>query len=134
MGGAGISDGDELIVNRALEPRDGSVVVAVLDGALTVKRLRITQGGVVLQAENPEYPDIRFLERGSPDGPHLAAIATDRRSLGNGQTTASKILALKRPHLVPIYGSVIAKQVGMRDSGGQWLSRWEVSCTVADYS
>ncbi|WP_373427825.1 LexA family protein [Arthrobacter sp. W4I7] len=39
---AGISDGDELIVNRAMEPSDGSVVVAVLDGELTVKRLRIT--------------------------------------------------------------------------------------------
>ena len=37
MEGAGISDGDELIVNRALEPRDGSVVVAVLDGELTIK-------------------------------------------------------------------------------------------------
>ena len=59
MEGAGISDGDELIVNRALEPRDGSVVIAVLDGELTVKRLRITRGGVVLQAENPKYPDIR---------------------------------------------------------------------------
>jgi DNA polymerase V len=55
---AGISDGDELIVNRALEPRDGSVVVAVLDGELTIKRLRITRTGVVLQAENPKYPDI----------------------------------------------------------------------------
>ena len=59
MEGAGISDGDELIVNRALEPRDGSVVIAVLDGELTVKRLRITGTGVVLQAENPKYPDIR---------------------------------------------------------------------------
>ena len=59
MEGAGISDGDELIVNRALEPRDGSVVVAVLDGELTVKRLRLTGSGVVLQAENPRYPDIR---------------------------------------------------------------------------
>jgi DNA polymerase V len=59
MEGAGISDGDELIVNRALEPRDGSVVVAVLDGELTVKRLRITHAGVVLQAENPKYPDIK---------------------------------------------------------------------------
>ncbi|MDZ4351670.1 MAG: translesion error-prone DNA polymerase V autoproteolytic subunit [Arthrobacter sp.] len=58
MAGAGISDGDELIVNRALEPVDGSVVVAVLDGELTVKRLRITRAGVVLQAENPAYPDI----------------------------------------------------------------------------
>ncbi len=59
MEGAGISDGDELIVNRALEPRDGSVVIAVLDGELTVKRLRITRTGVVLQAENPKYQDIR---------------------------------------------------------------------------
>jgi DNA polymerase V len=59
MEGAGISDGDELIVNRALEPKDGSVVIAVLDGELTVKRLRLTARGVVLQAENPKYPDIR---------------------------------------------------------------------------
>lgn len=56
---AGISDGDELIVNRALEPKDGSVVIAVLDGELTVKRLRITAAGVLLQAENPNYPDVR---------------------------------------------------------------------------
>ncbi|MFF2317752.1 LexA family protein [Arthrobacter sp. NPDC058097] len=59
MEGAGISDGDELIVNRALEAQDGSVVVAVLDGELTIKRLRITPAGVVLQAENPAYPDIQ---------------------------------------------------------------------------
>ena len=59
MEGAGISDGDELIVNRALEPKDGSVVIAVLDGELTIKRLRITSTGVVLEAENPKYPDIR---------------------------------------------------------------------------
>jgi DNA polymerase V len=38
---------------------DGSVVVAILDGELTIKRLRITSTGVVLQAENPSYPDIR---------------------------------------------------------------------------
>ena len=59
MEGAGISDGDELIVNRALDPKDGSVVIAVLDGELTIKRLRITGSGVVLQADNPRYPDIR---------------------------------------------------------------------------
>lgn len=58
MEGAGISDGDELIVNRALTPQDGSVVVAILDGELTVKRLRITRRGVVLQAENSDYPDL----------------------------------------------------------------------------
>ena len=59
MEGAGISDGDELIVDRALEPKDGSVVIAVLDGELTIKRLRITPRGVLLQAENANYPDIR---------------------------------------------------------------------------
>lgn len=58
MEGAGISDGDELIVDRALSPNDGSVVVAILDGELTVKRLRITVRGVVLQAENASYPDL----------------------------------------------------------------------------
>lgn len=56
---AGISDGDELIVNRAMQPKDGSVVVAVLDGELTIKRLRITAHGVVLQADNPDFPDIK---------------------------------------------------------------------------
>lgn len=58
MTGAGISDGDELIVDRSLEPADGNVVVAVLDGELTIKRLRITARGVVLAAENPSFPDI----------------------------------------------------------------------------
>lgn len=56
---AGISDGDELLVNRALEPKDGSVVIAVLDGELTIKRLRVTPSGVTLQADNPDYPDIK---------------------------------------------------------------------------
>ncbi|WP_026533868.1 translesion error-prone DNA polymerase V autoproteolytic subunit [Arthrobacter sp. H14] len=62
MSGAGISDGDELIVDRSLTPVDGSVVVAILDGELTVKRLRITASGVVLQAENHDYPDITVPE------------------------------------------------------------------------
>ena len=55
---AGIADGDELIVNRARKPVDGSVVVAILDGEMTVKRLRLTPQGVVLQAESPDYPDL----------------------------------------------------------------------------
>lgn len=56
---AGISDANELIVNRALEPHDGAVVVAALDGEPTIKRLRITPTGVVLQAESPAYPVIK---------------------------------------------------------------------------
>ncbi|TDS82348.1 LexA family protein [Nesterenkonia aurantiaca] len=62
MEGAGISDGDELIVDRSLTAKDMSVVIAILDGEMTVKRLRLTNGGVVLQAENPTYPSIEVRE------------------------------------------------------------------------
>lgn len=58
MDGAGISDGDELVVDRSLEPVDGNVVVAIIDGELTIKRLRLERGRVRLAAENPDYPDI----------------------------------------------------------------------------
>lgn len=58
MLGAGISDGDEVIVDRSITPQDGSVVIAVLDGELTLKRLRVTSTGVVLAAENPAFPNI----------------------------------------------------------------------------
>lgn len=58
MTDAGIFHGDELLVDRSKTPRDGDVVVAILDGELTVKRLRRTPAGVVLQADNVEHPDI----------------------------------------------------------------------------
>jgi DNA polymerase V len=58
MTGAGISDGDEVIVDRSLDPKHGSVVIAVIDGELTLKRLQLTARGVVLKAENRDYPDI----------------------------------------------------------------------------
>ncbi|MCI6584385.1 MAG: translesion error-prone DNA polymerase V autoproteolytic subunit [Mobiluncus sp.] len=56
MIGAGISDGDELIVDRSLEPGEGSVVIAVIDGELTVKRLRFGTRGPELHPENSAYP------------------------------------------------------------------------------
>jgi len=62
MIGAGISDGDELVVDRSLTPKHGNVVVAILDGELTVKRLELSPSGVTLRAENPEYPPIHVLE------------------------------------------------------------------------
>lgn len=62
MEGAGVYDGDKLIVDRSLEPHDGHVVIAVVDGEMTVKRLHITPTGVVLQAENAEYPDFVVAE------------------------------------------------------------------------
>jgi DNA polymerase V len=55
---AGIFDGDELIVARSVTAQDGHIVIAVLDGELTVKRLRVTPAEVLICAENPSYPDI----------------------------------------------------------------------------
>ncbi len=58
MVGAGIRDGDLLVVDRAREARSGSIVVAVVDGELTVKRLRLGPREVRLEAENPAYRPI----------------------------------------------------------------------------
>jgi DNA polymerase V len=62
MAAAGIADGDEIIVDRSLAPRDGSVVVAVLDGELVIRRLRLAGGGVVLQANTAGQPDAEVPE------------------------------------------------------------------------
>ena len=78
MSGAGISDGDLLVVDRSLRPADGDVIIASVDGDFTVKTLRLGNGergtgngmrgngewgtgnggGIRLVAANPKYPDI----------------------------------------------------------------------------
>ena len=58
MQGAGIFDGDLLLVDRSLQPRPGRVVVAVFEGAFTLKRLERFRGGLRLQAAHPAYPPI----------------------------------------------------------------------------
>ena len=63
MLGAGIHDGDLLIVDRSLDARHGRVVIAALDGELTVKRLVRRQDRVLLMPENPAFPDIDITER-----------------------------------------------------------------------
>ena len=62
MLGAGIRSGDLLVVDRSLEPDNGSVVIACVDGEFTVKTLRKGRGGVRLEAANPAYPPIRFAD------------------------------------------------------------------------
>lgn len=62
MIGAGIYDGDVLVVNRALEARSGQIVVAYVDGGMTVKRLQVSPDGVWLQPENPDYRAFRVTE------------------------------------------------------------------------
>lgn len=60
MRDAGILAGDILIVDRALNAGHGSIVIAVVDQELTVKRLYRKDNRVELHPENPDYPVIRF--------------------------------------------------------------------------
>lgn len=61
MTGAGIHDGDILIVDKALKPQDQHVVVAVIGPEFLVKRLHLPKGGTPsLVAENPAYAPIRI--------------------------------------------------------------------------
>ena len=60
MSGAGVQDGDLLVVDRSLEPEDGSMVIACVDGEFTVKTYRRDRAGVRLEAANPAYPPIKF--------------------------------------------------------------------------
>lgn len=62
MIGAGIHHGDLLVVDRSLEPKCGAVVIAVVNGELTVKRLHVDGRGVWLMPENPEYEPIEIRE------------------------------------------------------------------------
>ncbi len=55
MTGAGIMPDGMLVVDRSIEARHGKIVIAVLDGQLTVKRLYKHQGQIRLMAENPNY-------------------------------------------------------------------------------
>ena len=55
---AGILDGDILVVNRALTARHNHIVVAIVNGDFTVKRLFLVAGRIKLKAANPTYPDI----------------------------------------------------------------------------
>lgn len=60
MQGAGIYDGDLLVVDRSQTAKSGHVVIAVIDGEFTVKRLQKSSGRTWLQAENPSYPPIEL--------------------------------------------------------------------------
>jgi DNA polymerase V len=58
MKGAGLYDGDILVVDRSLEPKHNDIVIAILDGELTVKRL-YRQGSLIhLRPTNSRYPII----------------------------------------------------------------------------
>ena len=62
MIGAGIFPGDLLIVDRSIIPRHNHIVIAIVDGEMTLKRLIKRHETGYLKAENPVYPNIPLHE------------------------------------------------------------------------
>lgn len=58
MRGAGIFDGDLLVIDRGITPQPVDIVIAVVHGELTVKRLQRQNGAWHLGAENPKFPTL----------------------------------------------------------------------------
>ena len=58
MTGAGIDDGDILVVDRAISPVNGNIIIAAVNGEFTVKRLEIAGNNVRLLPENPAFAPI----------------------------------------------------------------------------
>ncbi len=59
MIGAGISNGDLLVIDKSIEPRTGSIAVCFLDGEFTIKRIQLAKNHLLLIAENDAYPPIK---------------------------------------------------------------------------
>lgn len=62
MQGAGLDDGDLLVIDRSKEPEDNAIAVCFIDGEFTVKRLKVEAECVYLMPENPNYSPIRVTE------------------------------------------------------------------------
>lgn len=60
MIGAGIHNGDLLVVDRSLRPANGDVIIASVDGDFTVKTYRRDKDGVRLEPANPNFPVIQI--------------------------------------------------------------------------
>ena len=59
---AGISEGDLLIIDRSLPPREGSIAVCFIDGDFTVKKLSVRDDGIYLTPANASFPELKVAE------------------------------------------------------------------------
>ena len=62
MEGAGIFEGDVLVVDRALDARNNTIIVALVNGEFTVKRLTMSGDTLFLMPENPHYEPLPITE------------------------------------------------------------------------
>ena len=62
MVGAGLDDGDLLIIDRSLDPKNGKIAVCLVDGEFTVKRIKKEKDKFYLMPENDKYKPIELRE------------------------------------------------------------------------
>ena len=64
MKGCGIDDGDLLVIDKSIEPREGDIVVAFIDGEFTLKKVKSEPDGscLWLMPANEDYPPIKVTE------------------------------------------------------------------------
>lgn len=62
MQGAGMDDGDLLVIDKSIEAYDGCIAVCFVDGDFTVKRIKKQKDHIELLPENPKYRPIRITE------------------------------------------------------------------------
>lgn len=62
MIGAGIDDGDIMVIDRSLEPKNNKIAVCCIDGEFTVKRIKTDKNCVYLMPENETFQPIKVTE------------------------------------------------------------------------
>lgn len=62
MIGAGIDDGDILVIDKSLEPQDGKIAVCFIDGEFTVKRIKVKENSLLLLPENKLFEPIEVTQ------------------------------------------------------------------------
>jgi len=62
MKDAGIQSGDIMLVDRSLKPENRSIVLAIIDGEFTVKRVNVANDALYLLPENDSFTSIKITE------------------------------------------------------------------------
>ena len=62
MIGAGLDDGDLLVIDRSLNPENGKIAVCLVEGEFTVKRIKKEKNKIYLKPENKKYSRIEITE------------------------------------------------------------------------
>ena len=62
MTGAGIDDGDILVIDKSIVPQDGKIAVCFIDGEFTVKRIKVQENSLLLLPENKLFEPIEITE------------------------------------------------------------------------